>query len=96
MLNLNSLTQYIDDLLKIDEIADWPNAVNGLQLANAGAVTKIAAAVDACGFTIDAAIGCGADLLIVHHGLLWGGTQPLTGGNYKKFKAAFSNDLAVY
>ena len=96
MAHLKKITDYLGRTLKLDEIADWPTAMNGLQLANPGKVTKIAAAVDACGFTIEAAIKSGADLLIVHHGLFWSGAQPLTGGNYWKFKAAFANDLAIY
>jgi dinuclear metal center YbgI/SA1388 family protein len=96
MANLDKIAEYLDRHLNLGQIADWPTAMNGLQLANPGRVTKIAAAVDACAYTINAAIECGADLLIVHHGLFWSGAQPLTGGNYQKFKAAFSNDLAVY
>ncbi len=96
MASLNKITDYLDKHLRLHEIADWPTAMNGLQLANPGKVTKIAAAVDACQFTIEAAIKGGAGLLIVHHGLFWNGAQPLTGGNYRKFKTAFSNDLAIY
>jgi len=96
MANLDKISRYISKHLKLDQVTDWTNAMNGLQVANAGNVTKIAAAVDACEATIKAAIEEGADLLLVHHGLFWNGAQPLTGANYRKYKAAFSNDLAVY
>ena len=96
MTSLKKITGYLDKHLRIAAVTDWPTALNGLQLANPGKVTKIAAAVDACPFTIDAAIEGGADLLIVHHGLFWGGAQPLTGGTYQKFRNAFANNLAIY
>ena len=93
---LADIVRYCDELLRIREIADYPNAVNGLQLANGGAVTKIAAAVDACGYTIDAAADRGCDLLIVHHGLFWQGLQPMTGWHYRRFRRALEAGLAVY
>ena len=93
---LNEIVEYCDKLLRIGEIGDYPNAWNGLQVANAGGVTKIAAAVDACGYTIDAAADLGCDLLIVHHGLFWQGLQPVTGGRYRRLKRALDAGLAVY
>ncbi len=95
-LMLTGIVRYCDDLLRIREIADYPNAVNGLQLENAGGVTKIAAAVDACGYTIDAAADLGCDLLVVHHGLFWPGLLPMTGGRYRLWKRALDAGLAVY
>ena len=46
MLSLPELVRYVDDYLRIREIEDWPNAVNGLQIENSGRITKIGAAVD--------------------------------------------------
>jgi dinuclear metal center YbgI/SA1388 family protein len=93
---LTGIVQFCDTLLRTAEIADYPNALNGLQLANGGTVTKIAAAVDACGYTIAAAVDLGCDLLIVHHGLFWQGLQPMTHGRYRYWKRAFDAGLAVY
>ncbi len=93
---LAEIVNYCDELLRTGEIADYPNALNGLQLANDGAVTKVAAAVDACGYTVDAAAARGCDLLIVHHGLFWPGLQPLTGPSYRLYQRAFGAGLAVY
>jgi dinuclear metal center YbgI/SA1388 family protein len=93
---LTEIVEYCDKLLRVGEIADYANAVNGLQVANAGRVTKIAAAVDACGYTIDAAAESGCDLLIVHHGLFWQGVQAVTGHRYHQLKRALDAGLAVY
>lgn len=96
MIALADLTRHLDELLRIREIADYPEAHNGLQLENAGAVTKLGAAVDACAFTIDQAAQRGIDLLLVHHGLMWGGVHPITGGRYRLWKQAIEAGVAVY
>ena len=96
MADVSKLTGYLDRYLKIRTIDDWPNAFNGLQVANGGKARKIGAAVDACEFSIRAAVEKGVDFLIVHHGLLWNGAQPLTGAHYRKIKTAMDAGLAVY
>jgi dinuclear metal center YbgI/SA1388 family protein len=93
---LNTICNFLDDFLKIKEIEDYPNAFNGLQLENDGRVTKIGAAVDASEATIQLAIGENVDLLIVHHGLFWGGLSPITGAYYRKLRRSIVANLAVY
>jgi dinuclear metal center YbgI/SA1388 family protein len=96
MADVSQLTGALDRALKIKTIEDWPNAFNGLQVSNGGKVRKIGAAVDACESSIRAAVENGVDFLIVHHGLFWNGTQPLTGAYYRKIKCAMDNGLAIY
>jgi dinuclear metal center YbgI/SA1388 family protein len=96
MVTVPQLVDYCRDLLRIGEIEDWPNALNGLQIENSGAATKIGAAVDASTRTIDAAIERGINFLIVHHGLFWPGLQPITGGRRRMLERAFQHDLALY
>jgi dinuclear metal center YbgI/SA1388 family protein len=94
--NLSQIVSYADEHLRIREIDDWPNALNGLQVENSGAVTKLAAAVDASTRAIDNAIERGVNLLIVHHGLFWPGLQPISGGRRRIFEQIFRGDLAIY
>lgn len=96
MADLSNLTGYLDRYLKIKSIGDWPNAFNGLQLANGGSCRKIGAAVDACEPVLRLSVKSGIDFLLVHHGLFWGGVQPLTGAHYRKMKLAIDHGLAVY
>jgi dinuclear metal center YbgI/SA1388 family protein len=96
MPQLQQLVEYGNDLLRVGEIADWPNALNGLQIENSGAVTRIGAAVDASTQAIDAAIERGINLLVVHHGLFWPGLQPITGGRRRMLERAFKHDVALY
>lgn len=95
-MNLKDLVTHLDAHLRIAEIKDYPNALNGLQVANDGQVTKIAVAVDACEYVIKQAVEAGADLLIVHHGLFWGGLEPVVGASYRKLSLCLKNGLAVY
>ncbi len=77
-------------------IGDYDGAANGLQVENSGAVTRIAATVDASLATVKMAVAARADLLIVHHGLFWSKTHPWTGKKYELLKLLLENNLAVY
>lgn len=96
MTTLAAITQYTDELLDIRNVPDYSNALNGLQLANQRPIVKIAAAVDFSSQTIGMAVEAGANLLIVHHGMFWGGLQRLQGPAYSRLKALIDNDVAVY
>jgi len=93
---LKSIVGHCDIILRTKEVGDYDGAVNGLQVANRGSVTRIAAAVDASLATVKLAITAGADLLIVHHGLFWGPAHPWTGKKYELLRLLLENDLAVY
>lgn len=95
-MRLHELVAWLDDFLQVGSIPDWPNARNGLQVENAGEVTRVAVAVDSCEAVINAAAASHADLLIVHHGLYWGSTIPLTGRPYRKFSTLLASGIAVY
>ena len=94
--SLAAIVQHCDRLLRTAEVGDYEGAVNGLQVANRGAVTSIAAAVDASLATVRLAVAMKADLLLVHHGLFWSLSHPWTGKKYELLRALLENDLAVY
>ena len=96
MFLLPEIVQYTDDYLRIREIEDWPNAVNGLQTENSGRVTKIGAAVDVSTRVLTQAAKKQIDFLIVHHGLFWPGLRPVTGALRRQLRLAFDNDIALY
>jgi dinuclear metal center YbgI/SA1388 family protein len=93
---LSEIVEYTNDYLRIREIGDWPNALNGLQIENSGKVTKIGAAVDVSTRVLTAASKKDVDLLIVHHGLFWAGLQSVTGSMRRQLKIAFENDISLY
>jgi dinuclear metal center YbgI/SA1388 family protein len=96
MIVLPEIVPYIDDYLRIREIEDWPNAVNGLQIENSGRVTKIGAAVDVSTRVLTEATKRQIDFLIVHHGLFWPGLRPVTDALWRQLKLALENDIALY
>ena len=95
-MELTELVSYLDGYLRVAAVPDAPHAVNGLQVANRGTVSRVAVAVDLCEATVRLAAEQGADLLLVHHGLFWGGLQPLTGRAYRRVASLFANDIALY
>lgn len=93
---LHRVAEHLDALLHTADIPDYAGALNGVQVEHDGPVTRCALAVDASLRTIDGAIAAGANLLIVHHGLYWGGVQPLRGRTYERVRRLLANDVAVY
>ncbi|WP_411846179.1 Nif3-like dinuclear metal center hexameric protein [Roseibacillus persicicus] len=96
MAKLAEIVEFLGQELRTSEVPDYPGAHNGLQLENGGEVDKVAVAVDASLTVIEDAISVGADLLVVHHGMFWQGVRMMTGGNYRRLKAAFDSGLAIY
>lgn len=96
MASLSDMVTYCDARLRTQAIADFPGALNGLQFANSGKVTKLAASVDAGLTPIRRAIEAKADLLLVHHGLFWSPPRPITGSSHEKIRDLVLGDCAVY
>src|SRR6266566_6463669 len=96
MASLIQIVRCLDKYLRVREIGDWPNALNGLQIENSGRVTKIGAAVDASTRVLSEAAKKDVDLLILHHGLFWPGLKAITGALRRQLRFAFENDIALY
>jgi dinuclear metal center YbgI/SA1388 family protein len=96
MAALAELADFLDATLNIAAIPDYPNAVNGVQLANLGGIHHVASAVDFSTETVNGAINAGARLLLVHHGMFWGGVQPITGHRHQRLWSLMTHDVAVY
>lgn len=98
-LPLAALVAHLDTFLRIRDIPDEANAVNGLQVENSGRVDHLVAAVDASLATITAIrrdAGRRPTLLLVHHGLFWDGNVPVTERRYRRLKALLDGDIALY
>ena len=95
-IDLAAVVSYLDRYLRTSEVPDAPNALNGLQLANGGTISRVTAAVDLCDATVQMAAQQGADLLLVHHGLFWGGLQRLTGRAYRRVAGLIRHNIALY
>ncbi|MDX2120676.1 MAG: Nif3-like dinuclear metal center hexameric protein [Gemmatimonadota bacterium] len=98
---LADIVAYLDQYLRIRDVPDDGNAHNGLQVENQGAVGRLVAAVDASLATIEGLgapvrAGTAPALLLVHHGLFWDGSQPVTGRRYRRLRALLERDAALY
>jgi dinuclear metal center YbgI/SA1388 family protein len=96
MASLSDIVSYTDRFLRIRDVGDWDNALNGLQVENSGRVTRIGAAVDVSTRVLTEAAEQDVDLLIVHHGLFWPGLQPVRDALRRQLRVAFENDIALY
>jgi len=96
MVPLRQLVDYCDRRTRRADFADYPGALNGLQFANDGRVTKIGAAVDAGLTPFEMAAERGVDFLILHHGMFWSPMQPLTGARYERTALLVRANCAVY
>ena len=94
--SLESITRYTDELLESGRTGDYPSALNGLQLENRSPISGIAAAVDFSSRSIQGAIATNSNLLLVHHGMFWGGLEKLTGAAYRRVQQLIESDIAVY
>lgn len=95
-ISLKEIVQLLDARLRIAEIPDDPNALNGLQVEACQDISQIACAVDASETAIEEACKGGANLLLVHHGLFWSGNRPITGSSARKLRKCFEAGLSVY
>src|SRR6184192_625192 len=96
MATLSEIVSCTDEFLRISEVSDWDNALNGLQIENSGRVARLGAAVDVSTRVLREATNKNVDLLIVHHGLFWPGLQPVTRALRRQLRLAFENDIALY
>lgn len=99
-VGLTEIVQYLDAYLRVADVPDDPNALNGLQVENRGRVGRVIAAVDASLATIDGLAASASPsvppLLLVHHGLFWDGNRPVTERRYRRLRALIELDAALY
>src|SRR5207245_5911788 len=95
-MQLGELVTYLDVYLRVGAVPDAPHALNGLQVTKTGDVGRLAAAVDLCEATVRLAGEQHSDLLLVHHGLFWGGLKPLTGPAYRRVAALVQHKIRLH
>jgi dinuclear metal center YbgI/SA1388 family protein len=93
---LEDVVRWLDAELRTAEITDYPGALNGLQFANGGSIERVVAAVDYSLPTVRTAAEVAGSLLLVHHGMFWGGATPVVGPQYQRIATMCAKDVAVY
>jgi dinuclear metal center YbgI/SA1388 family protein len=90
----DEIVAFLDDLLSVREWDDY--GPNGLQVPGAEEVTVVATGVSAHRELFERAAAAGAQLVLCHHGLFWGGQpQALTPAMKRRLKALFDADLSL-
>lgn len=95
-MKIAEITGWMDAVLDVSSFDDVSN--NGVQIAcTREAAGTVAFAVDASARAVEAAAAAGAGMLVVHHGISWGGgIRRIDGGVRRVVKAALDADIAVY
>jgi dinuclear metal center YbgI/SA1388 family protein len=93
-VHLREVIGYLDTTLEIDRFKDY--APNGLQVEGALEVERIVTGVSASAELIGRAVEVGADLIVVHHGLVWGsGLAKIAGPLARRLKLLLGNDVSL-
>lgn len=93
-VELSKLTKWLNDYLDIANIRD--DSVNGLQVQGAGEVKKAVLLVDFSLEGIHRATQAKADMIIVHHGLIWNGIKRVTGNTYSRLGELIKSGISLY
>lgn len=89
------LVAYLDDYLDLAEIQDY--GPQGLQVeAFKEDIQRLALAVDVSPALIEAAAGWQADMLLVHHGILWRDVAPIAGPLGERVRQLLRHDIHLY
>lgn len=94
MANRDEIVNYLNDYLKIEETKDY--GPQGLQVQGKDKVEKIVTGVSASVELFEKAKAAGADMIMVHHGLLWDRDSHVVKGGFKKrLLALLSADISL-
>ena len=93
MTDRDRITAFTDAYLGSARVKDVSQ--NGLQYEGRPGVKRVAFGVSASLECIERAAAWGADMLVVHHGLLWGRSQPFTGPFRRKLEALVKSGMSL-
>ncbi|HNR67216.1 MAG TPA: Nif3-like dinuclear metal center hexameric protein [bacterium] len=88
------LIDHLDTLLAVRDFDDY--GPQGLQVEGRAKVNKIVLGVSASAELFRRAVDLGADMVIVHHGILWNRERMVVKGLYKeRLKLLLENDISL-
>jgi dinuclear metal center YbgI/SA1388 family protein len=73
---------YLDAYLQTGAFEDYGPV--GLQVEGRRQVGRVVTGVSACVELFEAAVAAGADMVLVHHGMLWTGADPVVRGPFRR------------
>src|SRR5689334_1472235 len=94
VVRLDDVVRFLDTTLEIKAFRDY--APNGLQVEGRPEVERVVTGVSANSALIDAAVAKAADLVVVHHGLIWGGgIERVTGAAARRLGALLGHHVSL-
>ena len=95
MMQRDDLARYLDQLLEVPRFRDY--CPNGLQVEGRAGVSRLVTGVSASQALIEAAIGAGADALLVHHGYFWKSEDGrITGTRRRRIGLLLQHDISLF
>jgi dinuclear metal center YbgI/SA1388 family protein len=93
-VHLRDVVSFLDATLEIERFRDY--APNGLQVEGAPEVDTVVTGVSASAALFERAVELGADLVVVHHGLIWGGgIERVTGAMARRLAILLGNHVSL-
>ena len=93
-VHLRDVVGFLDTTLEIERFRDY--APNGLQVEGALEVDTVVTGVSASAALIQKAIELDADLIVVHHGLIWGGgLTRIAGPTAQRLELLLANKVSL-
>lgn len=91
---LSRIVGHLDEVLEVERFRDY--GPNGLQVEGKATVERVVTGVSATLGLFDAAADLGADLIVVHHGLIWGpGLGRVTGSVARRLRALMAREISL-
>jgi dinuclear metal center YbgI/SA1388 family protein len=91
---LDDIVTHLDRTLEVQLFKDY--GPNGLQVEGRREVTRVVTGVSANLALIEAAVARGAQLIVVHHGVIWGGgLERVTGPTARRLAALLSAGISL-
>lgn len=95
MVHRDEIHAALNSLLKPDLFKDY--CPNGLQIEGKEQIGHVVTGVTACQALIDAAVDCGADAILVHHGYFWRDEDPcIRGMKGNRIKSLLASELSLF
>jgi len=94
MITLDTLVQYLNHLLNIEQFQDY--CPNGLQVEGKPQIKKIISGVTACQALLEVAVKENADAILVHHGYFWKNEDDcVVGIKHHRLKTLLTHDISL-
>lgn len=93
-IDRQELCAFLSRELAIDTVPD--SSCNGLQIEGAAQISRVGLAVDACMESYRKAVEKRCELLLVHHGIIWGGLTTVSGSVYTHIRYCIEQNLNLF